>query len=296
MGSSEKKDIDLPASSKKRRRSDRYKAVTHTRSELYKDRHLANQEIQKQLNSSTQEKPASQSQANDPVTKKVDSPRENTPVKTAGREEEYLYDLLNKKIEEAEKQEETIEKPEQDRKEKNRKEKTKVKGVSEEEDTIRPLYGFLIKLGVFSLLMILMFTFLFGVKINRGDRMYPFIIDGDVLITIKITSYSPGDVVVYKSPETGKNEVSRIAAAGPCEVDIYNGIFRVDGAASDLVTFYETFWAENSAIVFPYEVTADGYFLLDDYRPLGEDGRVFGQISKKDLKGKVIYVFRLRGI
>ena len=126
--------------------------------------------------------------------------------------------------------------------------------------------------------------------------MYPFVMDGDVLITLKITSYKTGDVVVYKSPDSGKKEVSRIAATGPNEVDIVSGMFVVNADYTATDSLFETYWLENSPVIFPYDVSDDSYFLLDDYRPLGKDSRLFGQINKKDLKGKVIYVFRIRGI
>ena len=118
--------------------------------------------------------------------------------------------------------------------------------------------------------------------------MYPYIMEGDVLITLKITSYKVGDVVAYRNPETGRNEISRITAAGPCEVDAYYGEFMVNGEAKGKESFYETSWPDDSRIPNPYEVETGSYFLLDDNRPSGEDSRLFGQISKKDLKGKVI--------
>ena len=192
-------------------------------------------------------------------------------------------------MDETQKEEKSIKQPETEIRE-------EVKKKPEKEETIRPLYRFLIKLCIFSLLMIMMFTFVFGIRINREGRMYPYIMEGDVLITLKITSYKVGDVVAYRNPETGRNEISRITAAGPCEVDAYYGEFMVNGEAKGKESFYETSWPDDSRIPNPYEVETGSYFLLNDNRPSGEDSRLFGQISKKDLKGKVIYIFRLREI
>lgn len=280
--------------SRKRRRSDRYK--TQSRTERYKDRHLANREYREQVSGTTQRQPVAQNQRNnfvrnqEPVEQQININHSRTPIRqNTQSEDEYPYDLLKKKVDEAEKTEETRKQPE-------KKIEKEVEEKPEKEETIRPLYRFLIKLGIFSLTMILIFAFVLGIKINKTERMYPYIMDGDVLITLKITSYKVGDVVVYRNPETGKNEISRIAAAGPCEVDIYYGDFMVNGEAAEKEAFYGTDWPENSQIPNPYEVESGNYFLLDDNRPLGEDSRLFGQISKKDLKGKVIYIFRLRGI
>ncbi len=286
-------NLNPSTDSSKRRRSNRHKALS--RSELYKDRHLANREYREQINRTADDQPIAESQRNDliwkqePVEQQIVIDRGKTPVRPAVQtEEEYLYDILKKKVDDAEKEEES--------RKKQKKIREEVAEKPEKEETIRPLYRFLIKLGIFSLTMILIFVFVLGIRINRTDRMYPYIMDGDVLITLKITSYKVGDVVVYTNPETGKNELSRIAAAGPCEVDIYYGDFMVNGKAAEKEAFYVTGWPEDSLIPNPYEVGSGNYFLLDDNRPAGEDSRLFGQIGKKDLKGKVIYIFRLRGI
>ena len=333
MAENNRKEPDLSSvSEKKRRRSDRHKKLTGTRTELYKDKHLTSEEIQELRATEKQRKNVARVQAtleeewinfrskSTPVkenkqpkeeyqdnflNKKIEEIKpqkivEEEPIYTLNEntldknneqaEEKYLYDILNKKIEEAEKEEKfKEEKPKKKKKEETKKEES-------EEDTIKPLYRFLIKLGVFAAVMILMFTVVLGIHINKGDRMYPFIMDGDVLITLKITPYRDGDVVVYKSPDSGKKEISRIAAAGPNEVDIVSGIFVVNGDYTETDSLFETYWLENSPVIFPYDVSDDSYFLLDDYRPLGKDSRLFGQINKKDLKGKVIYVFRIRGI
>ena len=301
MANNQKNDIDFSSIRKKRRRSDRYKE-TRTRSEIYKDRRASMDDAEEQVITRQEQSIQERQRKNvfrqqEPVEEEwINIPRDNAPVKENRQsEEEYLYDLLNKKREEAEKEEELKEeKPEKKKKEKIKKEE--VKEELEEEDTIRPLYRFLIKLGIFATAMILMFTFVVGIYINKGDRMYPFIMDGDVLITLKITPYRDGDVVVYKSPDSGKKEISRIAATGACEVDIVSGIFVVNGDYTETGSLYETYWLEDSPVIFPYDVSADKFFLLDDYRSLGKDSRLFGQIDKKDLKGKVIYVFRIRGI
>ena len=298
MTSNDDKDLNKASAGKNRRRSDRYKTSTRTRSELYKDRHLIKEEIREETINIKQEQPLQKAPKENVIRKQeaieqqIFIPKGKKPiVENDHREEAYLYDLLNKQDKEAEKQEISKDKPQKDDKEIEKKETAKERPEEEK----RPLYLFLIKLGVFALFMIIMFVFVFGIHINKGDRMYPFIMDGDVLITLKITSYQAGDVVVYQSPETGKKEVSRIAAKGPGEVDVFYGSFIVNSETEE-TGLYETYQLEDSPVEFPYEVSADGYFLLDDYRHYGKDSRLFGQLNKKDLKGKVVYVFRVRGI
>ena len=165
------------------------------------------------------------------------------------------------------------------------------------ESALSPLFYFLGKLALFAALFAVIFLWVLGVQINRGDRMYPFILDGDLVVTYKLGSYREGDVVVYRNPETGRSEISRISAVGPAEVLIsYSGQLLVDGFTREDRVFYLTRPLEESALTYPYQVGQDRYFLLDDHRNAGRDSRLFGELSKEDLLGKVVYVFRRRGI
>lgn len=55
--------------------------------------------------------------------------------------------------------------------------------------------------------------------------------------------------------------------------------------------YYETGRYENG-ISLPVKVPADSYFLLCDLREGGKDSRIFGPISRSDIKGKVITILR----
>ena len=60
--------------------------------------------------------------------------------------------------------------------------------------------------------------------------------------------------------------------------------------------FYPTLPLEGESVEYPYIMRKGGYFVLDDYRTCGEDSRSFGQLLEEELLGKVVYVFRRRGI
>lgn len=159
------------------------------------------------------------------------------------------------------------------------------------------LVRFLIKLVVLSGVLAAVFTFVLGVRIYHGNRMYPFIMDGDLLITYKLDDYHTGDVVAYRNPVTGETTISRIVAVGEKEIEVTElGALLVDGYSPTEQVFYPTKPLEGSEIVFPYRMRPDGYFLLDDYREIGMDSRLFGQVSREALLGKVVYVLRRRGI
>ena len=74
------------------------------------------------------------------------------------------------------------------------------------------------------------------------------------------------------------------------------GELLINGSVPDESVFYPTRIIDGSAVTFPYQMREGGYFLLDDFRTQGNDSRVFGEVTEDDLLGKVVYVFRRRGI
>lgn len=159
-----------------------------------------------------------------------------------------------------------------------------------------PLLSFLVKLAIVSAVLAAVFSFVLGVHIHHGNRMYPFIMDGDLVITYKLEPYRVGDAVVYRRPD-GSASVSRIAALGVHEIELTeSGQLLVNGAIPNEQVFYPTRALEGSSLSFPYAMGDGQVFLLDDYRTIGEDSRAFGALDESALRGKVVYVFRRRGI
>lgn len=162
---------------------------------------------------------------------------------------------------------------------------------------LTPLLLFLCKLASVGLLLFLMLTFVMGVHIHQGNRMYPFLMDGDLIITYKLEEYKVGDVVAYRHPDSGQTEFSRIVAIGENSIMINQyGDFLINGTVPAERVFYATTPLDGPNVEYPYTMRKGGYFLLDDYRTEGEDSRRFGQLLEDELLGKVVYVFRRRGI
>ncbi|MBQ2952511.1 MAG: signal peptidase I [Clostridia bacterium] len=160
-----------------------------------------------------------------------------------------------------------------------------------------PWLALLCKVAALALLVFLTLTFVMGIHVHEGNRMYPFLMDGDLLITYKLEAYQVGDVVAYRHPETGKTEISRIVAMGDgvIQVTAY-GELLINGVAPAERVFYPTAPLDGENVEYPYTMRRGGYFVLDDYRTEGDDSRRFGQLLEEDLLGKVVYVFRRRGI
>jgi signal peptidase I len=161
---------------------------------------------------------------------------------------------------------------------------------------ITPLMRLLIKVASLALLAFLMLTFVMGVHIHHGNRMYPFVMDGDVVITYKLEEYRVGDVVAYRHPDTGKTELSRIVAIGENVIQITNyGELLINGTAPAEEVFYPTYRCETADITYPYTVGDDQVFILNDFRSDINDSRSFGAVDIKDVKGPVLIMLRRRG-
>ena len=166
----------------------------------------------------------------------------------------------------------------------------------ETEVRIPGFFRFIIRLAVFAVILYGLFSYVLGIFSSYDDRMYPFIMEGDIIITYRLASYGVGDAVLYENPDTGNTAVSRIAAAGTNTVDITgDGEVLISGNPSGLTVYETTPQAHTGTMTYPYTMSEGGYFLLNDHRAVEIDSRQFGEISKDDLLGKVILVIRWKG-
>lgn len=162
---------------------------------------------------------------------------------------------------------------------------------------LSPLMLLLCKAAAILLLMGFTLLFVIGIHIHEGNRMYPFLMDGDLIITYKLEPYHVGDVVAYRHPQTGDTEFSRIVAIGENTIQVTEyGELLINGTSPAERVFYPTAPLEGDNVEYPYIMRKGGYFVLDDYRTEGDDSRRFGQLLEDELLGKVVYVFRRRGI
>jgi signal peptidase I len=154
---------------------------------------------------------------------------------------------------------------------------------------------FFIKLAEVLLAIWVIFTFIFGLRQVRGETMYPRIRDGDLILFFRLQQdYQNGDAVAYQLD--GTRHVARIVARGGDVVEMNSdGLLIVNGNVQEEEIFYPTN-PESGGIEYPYTVPEESYFVLCDFRTAGDDSRLSGAISKKDLDGKIVTVLRRRGI
>lgn len=169
----------------------------------------------------------------------------------------------------------------------------------EEQETevrIPRFFRFIIRLAILAVILYGLFTYVLGLFTSYDDRMYPFIMEGDTIITSRLASCNVGDAVLYENPDTGNTAVSRIAAVGTNTIGLStSGDVLVSGTPSELTVYEATEKAHTGTITYPYTMTEGGYFLLNDHRAVDIDSRQFGEIKKDALLGKVILVIRWKG-
>ena len=124
----------------------------------------------------------------------------------------------------------------------------------------------------------------------HGNRMFPKLRDGDCVVVLKVGGFQKGDVVTYR--KDGIRYFARIVGTPGDHICISSDGFRVNDMIQTEEIYYQTIADDPvDMIVGEKEV-----FLLNDYRSDQADSRRFGSVKFSDFDGKVIFLFRWRGL
>lgn len=122
-----------------------------------------------------------------------------------------------------------------------------------------------------------------------GDSMTPTLNKGEVVVSLKGSSYGQGDIV---SLWYGNKLLVKRVIAGPGQwVDIdENGNVYVDGDLIDEPYIQEKAFGDCN-IELPYQVGDDRYFVMGDHRKTSADSRntAVGCIAEEQIIGKIIF-------
>ncbi len=101
-----------------------------------------------------------------------------------------------------------------------------------------------------------------------SGSMEPLLQKGDYILTLKSSSYEPGDIVVFKDPQNkGEFLVKRIVAVSGDTVELRGGALHINGGYVS-----EPYVKEPLFLNYPpYEVPAGCCFVLGDNRKFSED-------------------------
>ena len=128
--------------------------------------------------------------------------------------------------------------------------------------------SFLTHLALMMLLLYGMFFIFFGISPVKNDDMKPRLSAGDVMLYYRL--------------------VKKILEDGGLSI---NGNIQVEDGI-----FYDTERYDTEAVKYPITLKENEYFLMSDMRSGGKDSRLFGPVTRKEIKGKVITVLRRSSI
>ncbi|MBR2562738.1 MAG: signal peptidase I [Eubacterium sp.] len=141
----------------------------------------------------------------------------------------------------------------------------------------------------------IVFRFVIGIGIVGGDSMDPTLRDGDLVVYSRICrQYRAGDVVSIRVP-SGEYYVKRVAAVGEDVLDLRDGKVWVNGELLQKDTGYGETLEETGAVIYPYKVREGNVFVLGDNREVSMDSRAFGEVNRRQIRGKIFFGIGLDG-
>lgn len=153
----------------------------------------------------------------------------------------------------------------------------------------------LLKIGAILIILVLLFTFLFGIFRNADDSMAPGFREGDLVIFYRLDkAYVASDTLVVE--REGKKQVRRVAAVAGDTVDITEEGLLINGSLQEERRIYENTKRYTQGIDFPVTLKQGEVFLLGDSREQATDSRIYGPVPVKDTLGKVMTLIRRRDI
>jgi signal peptidase I len=161
---------------------------------------------------------------------------------------------------------------------------------------LKDLLFLFLKIAMIGFVIVLLFTFLFGVIRYTDSSMNPAIKDGDVVFFYrsKVDKYKPREVVILDF--NGKRQVRRVIATAGDTVDITEDGLLINGALQQEQSIYQKTERYQEGVEFPLTVPEGHIFVLGDARKEATDSRIYGCVKISDTYGKVMAIIRRRGI
>ncbi|MDO5015363.1 MAG: signal peptidase I [Clostridia bacterium] len=157
------------------------------------------------------------------------------------------------------------------------------------------LANLIIKLSLIAVVLVAIFTFIFGLFRVNDNTMLPNVAPGDLVMFYRLDKeYTVSETVVFSYK--GQKRTARIVALPGDTVEIDKDGLKVNGNLQYEPMVFKKTLAVKEGIKYPVKLKSDEYFILSDNREKSEDSRLFGPIKKSSISGKVFTLLRRRNI
>ncbi len=184
----------------------------------------------------------------------------------------------------------------QEKKEESEKLKSDIRKA---EKTMKNAGWFLLYLVIFLFVIWLLFFKIIGITHMPSSDMEPRIDAGDLLIFFRMDKKPKFREVILYEMDTEKNGkktllVGRVVATPGDTVDINeSNLLVVNGnVINESEDYLKITPKRGDKVTYPIKLEEGQYFVLSDDRMNGMDSRYFGPVTKKDILGTIITLFR----
>lgn len=179
------------------------------------------------------------------------------------------------------------------KKESKKQSLTKKKNDSNNKIVHKAFLKLVLKLTTVSVVIVSLFTFVFGVCRINDTGMLPAVQPGDMVMFYRLDKkYAVSDVAVYTYK--GVKTTGRIVGMPGDTVLIDENGLKINGNTQYEPKVFKETLAVKDGVRYPLTLGEDEYFVLGDNRDKAADSRVFGALKKKDFSGKVFTLVRRR--
>lgn len=144
------------------------------------------------------------------------------------------------------------------------------------------------KFIILLLIVFLVFRFVVGFSIVRGNSMENTLYDGEVVMYLRLyPNYQIGDVVSVKIP-SGQYYVKRVVATEGDTIEIREGKVYVNDELLDEPYIVGETKPQVGSVRYPLMLEKGQVFVMGDNRDDSIDSRTFGVVGERQIKGKLL--------